>query len=77
MTNDLIRNMLSDIHNGFFSKWRDCVPESDSPVWDQIYAEAMQLYIKYNNPQGRFLVMWLFNELMDRRKIGGMGDEDR
>lgn len=67
MTNELIRNMLGDIHNGFFCKWRDCVPERDSPVWDQIYAEVNQLQEKYDKPQGKFLIAWLFNELMDRR----------
>lgn len=69
MTNDTIKMLLNDTHNGFFQKWRDRVPAPDSDEWDDIVHETGQLMEKYgHNQKALQIIFWFLDELNERSK---------
>lgn len=69
MTNDTIKALFNDTHNGFFRKWRDRVPAPDSDDWERIVREAGQLMEKYGHDQrAKQIILWFLDELDTRSK---------
>ena len=48
MTNDEIKNILNDVHNAFWVKWRNKVPERGSYEWEQFIQDGGELMKKYS-----------------------------
>lgn len=48
MTNDEIKNILNDVHNVFWVKWRNKVPERGSYEWEQFIQDGGELMKKYS-----------------------------
>ena len=69
MTNDTIKALFNDTHNGFFRKWRDRVPAPDSDDWEEIVREAGRLMEKYgHNQQANQIILWFLDELDERSR---------
>lgn len=74
MENNIIRALLNDVHNVFFHKWRDRVPDPDSDEWETIVQEVSALEQKYgNNERANQLILWFLDEL-DERSRKGVGE---
>ena len=70
MTNKDIAEMFDCIYNGFWLRYRDHAPaDPQSPLWDQIVAEASRLMRLYNCEMGRQLILGFLSELEDRSRI--------
>lgn len=48
MTNEEIKNILNDVHNVFWVKWRNKVPERGSYEWEQFVQDGGDLMEKYS-----------------------------
>lgn len=69
LSNDAIKNLMNDVHNCFFKKWRDRVPERDSADWDVIVLETSNLLVKYGNDERtNQIILWFLERLEERMK---------
>ena len=48
VTNDEIKNILNEVHNIFWVKWRNKVPERGSYEWEQFIQDGGELMKKYS-----------------------------
>lgn len=48
MTNKDIMELMNDVHNKFFKKYRDMNLTSDSDEWEQVVSDASAIMKKYD-----------------------------
>lgn len=69
LSNDVIKNLMNDVHNCFFKKWRDRVPERDSADWDILVQDTNELLAKYgNDKRANQVILWFLERLEERMK---------
>lgn len=65
-----IKEMFWECYNGFWGKYKEPAIPKDSPLWDQITAEAGAIMEKYNCKTCNSIMMFFMGELEERSKHG-------
>lgn len=67
MSNDEIKQLMVDIYNTFFLKWRNKVPAPDNAEWDVITQEVHELMEKHGE-ETYPIILWFLDQLENRCK---------
>ena len=69
MSNDTIKTLMNDVHNVFFKKWRDHVPDRNSLEWDMVIEDVNALFEKYGNDERtNQMILWFLERLEERMR---------
>lgn len=69
MTNEQVMNGFDEVYNGFWKRYRDKPPDRDSPEWDRMYANMVELQQKYPFMEQTVLKMLIeFDERMRKNE---------
>ena len=74
MDNKMIAQILNDVHNVWWRKWRDKPWGRHDPVWEVIVQEAGEILDKYDHDP---FVVHLIGDLMDELKERSKKEEKR